>query len=163
MRTGIKVTRPLDFSIPNRARRQLFHYTDDNAVNFILNAKGKEVLGGVVVNTVSASLFTTSGSGTFNAGRSCVYCAAKGPAEFKDDEAIAANNYGTLQHRKEKYGEGGEMEQERLTKLANGDVSVKGQKWCWSDETGRDRVRESLDPDLGGSFDRRAGADRGWD
>ena len=66
-------------------------------------------------------MLCTAGSGTFNS-QPCIYVSPLEPASFLDKEGVAANNYGTKDHRMAKYGPGAEM--------------AKKEGWEWLDDNG---------------------------
>lgn len=101
----------------------VYHYTQRKTVSLIYDNKQEMLVGGwLPVEYIQAGMLVTEGSGTFGDG---IYTTPLEPSSFRDKEAVCANNFGSQQHRKEKYGPGGEM-----SRLPDG----KG--WEWLDADG---------------------------
>ena len=101
----------------------VYHYTQRKTVSLIYDNKQEMLVGGwLPVEYIQAGMLVTEGSGTFGDG---IYTTPLEPSSFRDKETVCANNFGSQQHRKEKYGPGGEM-----SRLPDG----KG--WEWLDADG---------------------------
>lgn len=101
------VTEPIDFSSPGEATSFLYHYTERHVVDLIFDESKQVLVGGwLPMKTMQPGMLCTAGSGTFN-DSPCIYVSSREPNSFIDKEAIAANNYGSRDHRMEKYGPDG--------------------------------------------------------
>ena len=98
----VLVTEPIDFSTPGEATSFVYHYTERHVVDLVFDGAKEVKLGGwLPIKVMQPGMLCTAGSGTFN-DKPCIYVTSREPNSFVDKEAIAANNYGSKEHRLEK-------------------------------------------------------------
>eukprot|EP01043_Picozoa_sp_COSAG02_P073687 COSAG02_NODE_14430_length_1273_cov_2.927598_1_plen_330_part_01 len=98
----VLVTEPIDFSTPGEATSFVYHYTERHVVDLVFDSAKEVKLGGwLPIQIMQPGMLCTAGSGTFN-DKPCIYVTSREPNSFVNKEAIAANNYGSKEHRLEK-------------------------------------------------------------